>query len=298
MNFSGNGQGNIQKILFATRFGEMALNSLETLFVLKEAGLRLIVLCHIIPREDVGFVPFGGYLKKEEEELKEQARIKFEDWQRVIAKAGIESKVAIEVGEPVPEVIRIARQEGVDMIVTGRGDRTHDIIKRSWIPVLVHSYISSFEAEGKEVIRENRFVFDKPLLAAGSPRASEKVLSLLVSLAGAVVKAGVAHVIEKRALSGPGIEKIKEEEMLRLGRYCDMLQEAGIAAEPRLLAGKPEEELIDAARDAGCSMMLAAASEKEPRENAVMGSVARKLCETPEFPVLFVPPLSQPEDLD
>ena len=151
----------MQKILFATRFGDMAFNSLETLFVLKKAGLRLIVLCHIIPREEVGFVPFGGYLKKEADELKEQARIRFEDWQRAIAKAGI-------------------------------------------------------------------------------------------------------------------------------------------AAEPHLLAGKPEEELIAEARAAGCSMIIAATSDREPPENAPLGSMARKLCETSEFPLLLVPvtPLSYPEDLD
>lgn len=95
-------QEKIQKILFASHFREMASNSLETLFVLKKTGLNLIVLCHIIPREEAGFVPFGGYLKKEADELKEEALIKFEDWQKAITRAGIESRIVIEVGDPEP----------------------------------------------------------------------------------------------------------------------------------------------------------------------------------------------------
>ncbi|MDA8087252.1 MAG: universal stress protein, partial [Nitrospiraceae bacterium] len=267
---------------------------------LKKTGLNLIVLCHIIPREEVGFVPFGGYLKKEADELKEQARIKFEDWQRAIARAGLESRVVIGVGEPVPEVIRTARDEHVDMLVAGKGSSTLDIAKRSPVPLLVHSYMAQFEAEGKKAVRENKLVFDRPLLAAGAPAASRKALSLLESLAGAVEKSEVAHVLEKKALSDPGIGKIKEEEMLRLKGYCDVLQKTGIAAEPHLLAGKPEEELINEARAAGCSMIIAATSDKEPPENAGLGSMARKLCETSEFPLLLVPvtPLSYPEDLD
>lgn len=266
----------------------MAFNSLQTLFVLKEAGLRTVVLCHIIPREEVGFVPFGGYLKKEAEELKEEARIKFADWQQAITGAGMESRVVIEVGEPVPDVIRTARGEDVDLLVTGRGPRAVDIAKRSRLPVLLHSYMAPFEAEGETAVRENRLIFEKPLLAAGRPGPSRKALFLLRLLAGAVRKAAVAHVLEKKELSGPEVGKIKEKEMLRLKEYCHYLQEAGIEAEPHLLAGKPAAELINEARAAGGSMIIAASSDEETGEEA-LGSVARKLCETSEFPVLLVP---------
>ena len=112
---------------------------------------------------------------------------------------------------------------------------------------------------------------------------------LLESLAGAVEKAAVAHVIDKKALSSPEIEKIKEDETLRLEGYCDVLQKPGITAEPRLLAGNPAEELINEARASACSMIIAASSDREGQEDAPFGSVARKLCEISEFPVLLVP---------
>ncbi len=46
---------------------------METVLDLKNAGLKEMVLTYILPREEVSFVPYGGYLK-EEERLKETAR--------------------------------------------------------------------------------------------------------------------------------------------------------------------------------------------------------------------------------
>ena len=62
----------IRKILFATRFRELSFDALRALLEFKEAGLEEIVLLHVIEREKVGFVPYGGYLKEEEERLKKK----------------------------------------------------------------------------------------------------------------------------------------------------------------------------------------------------------------------------------
>ena len=66
----------IEKILFPTKFRELAFDALDSLILLKEAGLKEIIFLHVILREDVGFVPFGGYLKKEEKKMKAEARIR------------------------------------------------------------------------------------------------------------------------------------------------------------------------------------------------------------------------------
>ena len=69
----------IEKILFPTKFRELAFDALETLFKLKEAGLKEIVLLHVILREDVGFVPFGGYLKEEEKRFKNHKKLYYDN---------------------------------------------------------------------------------------------------------------------------------------------------------------------------------------------------------------------------
>ena len=115
---------NIKKILFATKFSALTLDAIKSLLDLKQAGMEEIILTHIIPRDEVAFVPFGGYLKDEEERLREEARIRFEDWQDDIGKAGVGAKVVIEVGDPVPEIMKIAEAEKVHLIVSGRTERT------------------------------------------------------------------------------------------------------------------------------------------------------------------------------
>ena len=135
-----------EKLLFDTRFGQYGFNSLMAYLELKKAGLKEMVLTYIIPQEDVAFVPYGGYLKAEEKRIREEARIRFEDWQKSITPLGIESKIRIETGNVPSSILDIAEEEGVDLIVVGRKERrafekvyvgSHilDILRRSEIPV-------------------------------------------------------------------------------------------------------------------------------------------------------------------
>jgi len=62
-----------KKILFHTLFREQAFNSLKAVLALKAAGLQEVVLTHVVPRDEVAFVPFGGYLRAEGERLQADA---------------------------------------------------------------------------------------------------------------------------------------------------------------------------------------------------------------------------------
>ncbi|MDQ1330791.1 MAG: hypothetical protein QG578_1056, partial [Thermodesulfobacteriota bacterium] len=59
----------------------MAMNALEVILDLTKAGLKEIVLVYVIPREEVAFVPYGGYMKEKEAEIKKKASDRFEQWQ-------------------------------------------------------------------------------------------------------------------------------------------------------------------------------------------------------------------------
>ncbi len=75
----------IEKILFATKIRELALDALKSLTVLKEAGLKKVVFLHVIPREEVAYDIVRGYMKDQEEKIRETVRIKFEGWQKHLA---------------------------------------------------------------------------------------------------------------------------------------------------------------------------------------------------------------------
>jgi nucleotide-binding universal stress UspA family protein len=292
-----------EKILFPTKFRELDFNSLESLLELKKAGLKEIVLTFVIPREDVAFVPYGGYLKDEEERLREEARIRFEDWQESVSEKGIKTKIRIEVGSPIPKIMSIAEEEKVDVIVAGRGKRTEieevylgshtlGLIRRATIPILVSKYMVRFEREGELVTQVNGRIFAKPLLATDWSKPSEKAMEVLMALKGSVEKAMVAHIIEVKIAKGhdkSGLERLEKESEKRLKEYCDTLKKNGIKAESHLSSGKSAHEIVRVAREHKASMIIMGTTGKDRFKEFWLGSVSYRVVEESELPVLLVP---------
>ncbi|MGE5893134.1 MAG: universal stress protein [bacterium] len=293
----------IKKILYPTNFREYDFHVLRSLLVLKEAGLREIVLHHVIPREEVTFVPYGGYLREEENRLREEARIKLEDWGDTIAPAGITSVIRIETGEPVPKILAAAGEENADLIVVGKRNLTGmekfftsshiiDILRRSRVPVLVDEYMVQCELQGQQVTRVNDRIFEKPLLASDWSPPSQHALDLLTSLAPVVQKAAVVHVMDSKILKGmerTETLRIEKESRERLKSYCDHLKAAGIEAEHHLSAGTAVQEIITLAQRLGATMILTGTTGKDRLHELWLGSVSHRLPDLSELPVLLVP---------
>ena len=292
-----------EKILFPRKFRELDFDSLESLLDLKKAGLKEIVLTFVIPTEDVAFVPYGGYLKDEEERLREEARIRFEDWQESISKKGVKSKIRIEVGSPIPEIMSIAEEEKVDLIVAGRGKKTEieevclgshtlGLIRRSTIPVLVNKYMVRFEREGELVTQVNSRIFSNPILATDWSKPSGKAMEVLMALKGLVDRAMVTHIIEVKIAKGhdkSGLERLEKESEKRLKKYCDRLKKVGINTESHLSSGKAAPEIIRVAREHKASMIIMGTTGKDRFKEFWLGSVSHRVAEEAELSVLLVP---------
>ncbi len=292
----------VEKILFTTKFRELTFNTLESLFVLKHADLREVILAYIIPREDVGFVPYGGYLKEEEDRLREEARIKFEDWQKALSQKGIDSKIIIEVGDPVPKILSIANREKVNLIVAGRkkrtieklrlGSHTLEILRRSPIPVLISKYMVQFEWNGEIVTRVNDRIFDKPLLATDWSAPSNRAFDLLLSLKGVVKEASICHVIAEKVLKGKDkaeLYRLENESKKKLERHCEVLKNAGIRAEFHLSFGDTSAEILRTSRESRASMVIMGTTGKDRLHELLLGSVSHHIADVSELPTLLVP---------
>jgi len=293
----------IEKLLFPTRFRELAFDSLQSLLVLKDAGLKEIVFCYIIPREDVGFVPYGGYLKEEEERVREEARIRFEDWQKVLSEKGIGSKIVIEVGSIVPGILSIAERERVDMLVVGRkkkvglemsfaGSHTLQLIMRSKIPTLVSKYMVEFQWNGETATRVNADIFRRPLLATDWSEPSIRTLEFLTNLKTLIEKVFICHIIGvkiSKGLDKMELLRIEKESKERLKDYCKRLKSAGIPAEPHLGAGKILLEILRLSRDLHASMIIMGTTGKDRLHEIWLGSISHRVAEGSELPTLLVP---------
>jgi nucleotide-binding universal stress UspA family protein len=291
----------IEKILFPTKFRELSFNSLETLFMLKEVGLKEVILSRVILRDEVGFVPFGGYLKKEEEKMREEAKIRFEDWQKTLSEQGIGSKVIIEVGDPVPQILQIAEKEKVDLIVIGRkkrtdteksfiGSYTHDLVTRSRFPILVSKYMVEFRWQDALLTKVNDKPFETPLFAADWSEQSQRVVDFLISLKNVVKKVYVFHDINFKKHDTEDFSAVEKETKEKLDVLCRQLIEAGIEAEPHLGAGGVLDEMLRISRERDASMIVIGNTSKDRFLNDMLQrSLSYQVTKQSELPTLLVP---------
>ena len=291
-----------KKVLFHTHFRDLALNALKSIMTLKAVGLESIILTHIIPRDDVSFVPYGGYHKEAEEQFKADARIRFEDWQTILAEAGINSSIRIEVGAPNAAILSIAEHENVDLIIVGRKKRTllekvyvgahiMDILRRSKVPVLMYKYMVQFEWQGEQLSRTNDQIFKRPLLATDWSQPSENSLKSLDALKGLADEVLVAHVIDAKLSKGMDSEQrrqLESESRHRLKKYCQQIEQMGLQAEFHLASGKTVAELIRLSRDHQASMIVMGKTGKDWFQEYWLGGVSHQVAELSELPVLLL----------
>jgi len=292
-----------EKILFHTRFREMALSALEALLDLTKVGLKEVVLVHVILREKVAFVPYGGYMKEKEAEIKKKARDRFEQWQAVLEKKGVKSKIYIQVGIPNAVILDIAGKENVDMIVAGRKKRslfekvyvgTHmlDLIRRSPIPILMDKYMAEYELDGKIMTRINEHIFDRPMLATDWSQPSSNAVDALISLKGLATDVIVVHNIGvkiSKGLSPAQLQELKKESRRRLKEYCKCLTVAGLNSESHLSSGRTASEIINQSRSYNSTMIVLGRTGKDWLSQYWLGGVSHRVAENSELPVLLIP---------
>ena len=292
-----------ETMLFHTRFRELAFNSLKGLLELKAVGLKKVVLAHVIPREDVAFVPYGGTLKEDEKRMREEARLKFDDWIQTIGDPQLEFVQRIEVGASNAVILDMAKEAKADLIVVGRKKRTAlemvyvgthvlDILRRSTIPVLMSKYMVKYEWQGESLMRTNEQIWKRPLLASDWSEPSRRGLDATLALKGLVEKLIVTHVLGARRIKNlepPAVKRLEEESVKRLQSYCREIDGAGIPSEYHLAMGRTVEEIIKMSRDFGATMIVMGRTGKDWFQEYWLGGVSHQIAELSELPVLLIP---------
>ncbi len=290
-------------LLFHTGFRELAFNSLKSMLPLKAAGLKKVVLAHVIPREEVAFVPYGGTLKEDLEHMRERAHATFDDWIRTIDDPAITFTQRIETGAPNAKILEMAQAENVDLIAVGRKKRTlmekvyvgtHvlDILRRSSVPVLMSKYMVHYEWQGESLMRTNDQVWRRPLLATDWSDPSRRALRATLTMGPLVEKIMVAHVMGRRRtkhLEPAAIQALSTESERRLQAYCQEIDAAGLTNEYHLVMGRTVEEILKVSRDHGATLIVMGRTGKDWFEEYWLGGVSHRVAELSELPVLLIP---------
>ena len=292
----------IEKILFPTKFQELSLNALESVLILNKADLKEIILCHVISREDVGFVPFGGYLQQEENKIREEVRIRFEDWQKTISEKGVDSKIIIKIGDPISQILHAAEDENADLLVLGQkrrevmefltGSNTIKIITRSKIPTLISKSIVHCKVNDEEYEKVNDRIFKSPMLVTNWTEQCKRALDTLISLKGVIGKVIVFHNIDVHISESHDKDELHDMEkscLLRMNSYCDQLRSHGIEAEPHLGAGDIMDECLRISRERQASMIVIGTTGKNRFYEMLHKSISHEIAKISELPTLLVP---------
>jgi len=264
---------------------------------LRKADFNHFVFLHVIKREDVAMHRGVGYLKEEEVKLREMANVRFIDWAESLYEQGMEVGAYVSLGDPVTKIVNTAKEEGIDLIVTGRHKRTNliellacpesiGVIRRTSIPVLVYKYMLP---SGKV----NDKPFERPLLATDFSPATQRAIPYLISLKNVINKIEVIHVVSEKSLkdtSSLAVQKVRKQNRQKMDEICEMFKSADIEAEAHLYVGDVTEQVEKAVQERGATMIVVGKTGKKTVTENLLGSFPKKLVEESGLPVLLISP--------
>lgn len=142
-----------ERILYPTDFSEVSNKALGYVERLKDAGAREVVLLHVIDERELQVVEQHSEVPRGIEEglkrtIEESARKTLGDLDVTLKTSGFEVKLRLEWGIPFREILRVAKEEAVSLVVVGShgkssvqemllGSVSEKVVRKSEAPVLV-----------------------------------------------------------------------------------------------------------------------------------------------------------------
>lgn len=292
-----------KKILYPIKFEEFSLNILSCVANFKKTGTTEIILLHVIDVSKLPMDKYEGYSEADVKRWMEIASIKMTEAEGIIKDAGLKAKSRIEVGVPYREILRVAKEENVSLIVSGRqkrgilgeifiGSNTDKVIRYGNLHVYVPKYPAMFGADKEACERFCKRLFSKVLYPTDWSDCAQKALRYLKGLKEAgVVEVIVAHVMDEKAMKLQPAEKFSEFERKdkeKLEMVKEDLEKEGFKVKTRLHVGKAGVDLIKIAKEEDVSLIIMGSHGKGYIGEVLWGSVARNVVEYSDRPVLLI----------
>ncbi len=307
-----------RKILFPTRFEEFSLPILQSLSCLKRAGLQEVVLLHVVDAGILTTEVDGGLpvtvdtirkaLASSIDLIREAASKQLSKYADYLRSEGIEVKTELVTGTVVSEILRIAADNEVSLIVAGRqkrdvlgemfvGSTTDRVIRKSNVPVLVAKY-HTLRLMGEEV--QERFctdMFRKILYPTDWSPCSERAkgyLSLLHDAGASEVI--IVHVVEDFSdyadvplhFKEDAREAIAKKSREGMEQLAGELEAQGFKVRASILYGEPYQEIMRIATEEDVSMIVMGSHGRGFFKGILWGNVSQRVVEYSEKPVLVV----------
>jgi len=138
------------KILYPTDFSDRSKKALAYLVQLKNAGEKEVVILHVVDTRNLHIPEIFSMMDLSTlgEKQAEKAVAEASSIAGLLNNAGLKTRVRIERGIPFKEILRVAKEEDVSLIVIGShgasnveemllGSVSEKVIRKSKVPVFV-----------------------------------------------------------------------------------------------------------------------------------------------------------------
>lgn len=292
-----------RKVLFPTDLSVYANAVLGCVVDLKAAGIREVVLLHVVHQDEV--ISGSTVDLNRLERLRTEALAKLEETGRGIESAGLTVKPRVEVGVPAREIIRVAGEEDVSLIAMGSHGRgvlqgfllgavSERVLHASRWPVWVERFQVVEENGGlKECHRWCAHPFEKVLC----PTDWSEPATFALEYAKQLRFAGAREVVLLH-VQDPVIMQQRDREQLaefdrrdreRLKQAGQEFEELGFKTTLRLEHGASLTRILEVAEDEDVCCIIMGSHGRSMVAEMVLGSVAENVVRRSKRPVLVVP---------
>ena len=296
-----------KKVLIPTDFSRHGEHLLGCIPDLKNAGTEEVVLLHVIdPIKIVHWTDIlAGIDGQAVKEIKEEVRRELE---KIALKTKLDQKIIIkyrvEVGLSYQEILRVAREENVSLIIMGShgrsfmkgamlGSVTENVLRHTNIPLLIEKF-KFIETEDNLICqRICEEMFGRILYPTDFSDSSLSALSVLKQLKRAGAREVVAaHIQDTRKLLphlANKMDKFNKTDTDRLGEIKKQLESIGYRVKTILRDAIPFVEINKIAKEEDVSVIVLSTKGKSAVEETLIGSVSEKIARRHIRPVLLIP---------
>lgn len=285
------------RILFPTDCSRQAEQLAECLHQMRAVGTEEIILLNII---DLG--PQIGFASDTFEKLlawKQDAEASLDELKQKIEARGIRTRWRVEPGKPAIDIVRIATEERVDLIVMGThghgflrgallGSVSHDVIRNAPVPVLALKVAVLDNLSNTERTVLCQHVFRRVLLPTNFSDCAEQALLQVKELRTAGVKdVVVLHVREQRRRAQNETEQVIETKMQQIRSQLEFF---GFSVTNIVLNGDPASAIGRVAGEQDVSLIVIGSHGRSAAEDVLVGSVSDAVICRHVRPVLVARP--------
>ena len=276
--------------MLATDFSKRGEKLTDSLVELKNVGIKEVVILQVL-NVDFNIPQAIEYSKKADKKLLEESKEQAEE-------IGLTASIEIKIGKPDQQIVKTAEEENCDLILMGShgggriknillGSTTHNVIRKTDIPVLIEKYEEIKEGDLTAVSNQK---FDDILLPIDFSDSTNEVLDIVEKMTVPSEKITLISIIE-RSDSLEELQEKKEKVRSKLAQVQEKLTAEDIDSkyEIEVRQGEPADNIVAIAEEKENNLIIMPTRGQGSIKELLIGSTAEQVAKKSPIPVLLVP---------